>query len=291
MSWLGKITGGAFGFLVGGPLGAAFGVALGHQLDQATFDLKAHQAGLTPEQAERLHRTFISALFQTFGHVAKSDGRVSVSEIAAARDIMERMQLSPWDVEDAMHYFNEGKEPGFSLRDTLQDFRNVVGERPLLMRFFMAVLVEIALADGRLTTPKGRLLLDICDGIGFSRYEFFGIRTRIEASRRFGRFGGDAQPRARQHREDHARQWEQRQHYQQRPLQDQGSLTEAYRTLEISSGSNESDIKRAYRRAISRNHPDKLAAKGVSSADISKATEMTQNIQNAYETICRHRGM
>jgi DnaJ like chaperone protein len=292
MSWLGKITGGAFGFLVGGPLGAAFGVALGHQLDQATFDLKAHQAGLSPEQAERLHRTYLSALFQTLGSVAKSDGRVSVSELAMAREIMTRMQLPPPDVEMAMRFFNEGKQPHFSLRHTLDELREVVGERPLLIRFFMAVLVEMALCEGRLTTAKGRLLLDICDGLGFSRYEFFGIRTRIEASRRFGRFGGAGhQNRARMHREDYGHQCEQRQYAPQRPLPDLGSLGEAYRILGISPSASESEIKRAYRRAISRNHPDKIAAQHLPASEVGKATEMTQKIQQAYDKICQYRSL
>lgn len=293
MSWLGKITGGTFGFLVGGPLGAAFGVALGHQLDQATFDLKAHQSGLTPEQAERLHQTYLSALFLTLGHVAKSDGRVSVAEIDCARSIMARMQLMGPDREFAMRLFNEGKQPRFSMHPILRELQEVAGDRPLLLRFFLAAQAEMAVVDGRLSGPKGQLLLEICDALKFSRYEFFGIRTRVEASRRFGRFGGGRSSTFRHPRDDFSGPWEQQQSHRAPPphLSPSGALGEAYRILSLTPGASEADIKRAYRRAISRNHPDKLTAKGHSTPEIQKATEMTQKIQHAYETICRHRGM
>lgn len=288
MSWLGKITGGAFGFLVGGPLGAAFGVALGHQLDQATFDLKAHQAGLSPEEAERLHQTYLSALFMTLGCVAKSDGRVSPKEIACARDIMARMQLKGPDLEFAMRLFNEGKQPRYMMGPKLNELYEIAGSRLLLLRFFMAVQTEMALADGKLSESKAQLLLDICDGLHFSRYEFFGLRTRVEARRRFGGFGTQSQRGNGGFRKESSGAWEQ---HQPCPLNATGPLEEAYRMLSISQGASESDVKRAYRRAISQNHPDKVAAKGLSAREVQKATEMTQKIQNAYETICRHQGM
>ena len=34
MAWWGKALGGAFGFMVGGPLGALMGVAFGHNFDR-----------------------------------------------------------------------------------------------------------------------------------------------------------------------------------------------------------------------------------------------------------------
>ena len=34
MSWWGKALGGAFGFMIGGPLGALMGIAFGHSFDR-----------------------------------------------------------------------------------------------------------------------------------------------------------------------------------------------------------------------------------------------------------------
>ena len=36
MKWIGKVTGGLLGGLVLGPIGAAFGVLLGHQFDEVS---------------------------------------------------------------------------------------------------------------------------------------------------------------------------------------------------------------------------------------------------------------
>ncbi len=40
MSWLGKVVGGAFGFMMGGPLGAILGASFGHQFDEGLQSLE-----------------------------------------------------------------------------------------------------------------------------------------------------------------------------------------------------------------------------------------------------------
>ena len=49
------------------------------------------------------------------------------------------------------------------------------------------------------------------------------------------------------------------------------------------------ELKQAYRRRISENHPDKLIARGVPEAMIKLATERSQEIQAAYEMIRKTR--
>ena len=48
-------------------------------------------------------------------------------------------------------------------------------------------------------------------------------------------------------------------------------------------------MKRAYRKQMSENHPDKLIAKGVPEEMIKLATTRSQEIQNAYEVIKKTR--
>ena len=68
------------------------------------------------------------------------------------------------------------------------------------------------------------------------------------------------------------------------------TLAGAYAILQVPSSSNKQDIKRAYRRLISRNHPDKLMAQGASKDKIKLANEKTQIIRKAYEQICTSKG-
>ncbi len=49
------------------------------------------------------------------------------------------------------------------------------------------------------------------------------------------------------------------------------------------------ELKQAYRRLMSENHPDKLIAKGVPEAMIKLATTRAQEIQAAYEMIKKTR--
>jgi len=49
-------------------------------------------------------------------------------------------------------------------------------------------------------------------------------------------------------------------------------------------------VKRAYRKLMSQNHPDKLASKGLPEEMMNLAKEKAQDIQKAYETLRKARG-
>ena len=70
-----------------------------------------------------------------------------------------------------------------------------------------------------------------------------------------------------------------------------GDSSSAYTILEIDSTVSDQDVKKAYRRKMNENHPDKLTAKGLPKEMIELATEKTQQIKAAYEQIKKHRGM
>lgn len=287
MSWLGKVVGGAFGFAMAGPLGAALGAALGHQFDQGEPEIRFEGFGAGPDESEFLRRAFFVGVFQVMGYVAKADGRVSEAEINVARGIMNRMSL-PHDLRQlAMRLFNEGKADRFAAASALEEFSVASRAHPHLLRLFMGFQLELALADGSVNREEEFVLLQICDQLGFSRYEFFGIKTRLEAERRFGGGGGGADDPARRFRETNQGRWR----TQNEPIGDRGGeLQEAYAMLQLSPTATESEIKKAYRRLISRHHPDKQLGKGQSFESVQRATEMTQKIQKAYDVVCRSRG-
>ena len=63
------------------------------------------------------------------------------------------------------------------------------------------------------------------------------------------------------------------------------SLDEAYEVLGVDSSSSDAEVKKAYRRQMNRNHPDKLASQGMPEDMREVAEERTREIQKAYETI------
>ena len=61
--------------------------------------------------------------------------------------------------------------------------------------------------------------------------------------------------------------------------------------LGVPASAGDAEVKRAYRKLMSENHPDKLVAQGLPESMIAAAHERTQRILEAYETIRTHRGI
>ena len=59
----------------------------------------------------------------------------------------------------------------------------------------------------------------------------------------------------------------------------------------LAAGAGDEQVVKAYRRQMSRNHPDKLQANGLPESMLERAKERTQQIQAAYELIRSARGM
>ena len=65
----------------------------------------------------------------------------------------------------------------------------------------------------------------------------------------------------------------------------------AYQVLGISKNTSEEEIKSAYRKLVIQYHPDKLIAKGMPEDFIKNANQKMAEINNAYDTICKERGI
>ena len=67
------------------------------------------------------------------------------------------------------------------------------------------------------------------------------------------------------------------------------STDSAYKILEIETSASDSELKKAYRKMVKKYHPDKLT--GLGEEHLQGAKEKFQNIQAAYETIKKERGL
>ena len=75
MAWWGKALGGAFGFMLGGPLGALMGIAFGHSFDRGMNSLD--DADWRSGGHYRVQAAFFTATFSVMGYIAKADGKVT----------------------------------------------------------------------------------------------------------------------------------------------------------------------------------------------------------------------
>jgi DnaJ like chaperone protein len=258
LRWTGKVVGGFLGMVALGPFGALLGVLLGHQLDAASNEPP-------PVSPTAIGAQFFRITFRVMGYLAKSDGRVSEREIAAARAVMSELHLDAAQERVAIECFTAGKVPGFDLDNELALLRQACAGRPDLMHFFLEIEVRAALAGNDLEGPVSALLVRVAAQLGISRFEL----AHIEAALRIRR---DRFARA--------------------PIRDTAQqLSEAYRVLESAPAANDEDVVKAYRRQLSRHHPDKLKANGLPDSMIEHAKERTQQIIEAYELIRTQRGL
>jgi len=265
MRWAGKVVGGVIGLLAGGPVGAAIGAALGHQYDAAQEDDESSGGQLEPGQAAQ---QFFVSTFRIMGHVAKSDGRVSEQEIAAARSVMAALRLDSMQIAVAIEEFTKGKERGFDLANELTNLRRALANRPDLARIFIEIQVRAALAGNNLEGPARRHVSRVASTLGISMIELAQIEAVLRIQR--GNFRREAQqPAARA------------------TLQ----IELAYQVLEVGATATNDEVSKAYRRQLSRHHPDKLKANGLPESMIEHAKERTQQIIEAYELIKERRGM
>ncbi len=145
--WWGKLIGGIIGLLRGGIAGAILGVFLGHMVDRFLAGLGG---------VSRVRDAFFGAMFATLGHINKADGQVTKVEIAAAEELMRRLQLDPEERQRAIRFFQQGKQADFDLDATLREFARQSMIRQELRIMFIELLLEAALADGSLSLPKNR---------------------------------------------------------------------------------------------------------------------------------------
>jgi DnaJ like chaperone protein len=68
-------------------------------------------------------------------------------------------------------------------------------------------------------------------------------------------------------------------------------LEAAFQILEVDSKASNEEVSKAYRRQLSKHHPDKLKANGLPDSMLEHAKQRTQQIIEAYELIKSARGM
>ncbi len=267
MRYTGKVVGGFIGMFLG-PLGALAGVLLGHQIDEHLDRRHAQLPG--PEELRAIGERFFRATFRVMGYLAKADGRVSEQEISAARAVMAELRLDPARVQQAIECFTAGKQPGFDLTAELSDLGRACAGRPDLVRVFVEIQVRAALSGNNLDGPVRPLVNRMAGRLGVSPFELAQIEAVLRirtGSFRYASAGGEFRPSVAQ------------------------KLDEAYRVLEAAPGDSDQDVVKAYRRQLSRHHPDKLKANGLPESMIEHAKQRTQQIIEAYELIRERRGI
>lgn len=243
------IIGGILGYWIGRLPGMLIGAMLGYWIARR---IRGSLVGkLVQAQAQ-----FLDSTFAVMGCLCKADGQVTHDELEVSRRLWDRLRLNEAQRAKARASFNRGKSPEFDLDAELATVRRIThGQRALLQVFLQVQLSAIA-ADGKLHPAEHEMLLRVARGLGCSEAEI----QQIEAMLRTGGANAAGAPSGQ-------------------------SLEDAYRVLGVDPDASDAEIKKAYRRLMSQNHPDKLAGKGLPESMREMAAERTSEIGNAYERI------
>jgi len=257
------------GFLLGRLPGLVWGVLLGLAV---RWLLPRLLLGGFIKTVQLSQAQFLDSTFAIMGALSKADGVVTRDEIRMAERIFEMLRLSSEQREQAKAAFNRGKADGFDLDHEIARLRSAVGVgRGPLLRLFLQLQCMAVAADGVIHGAEHAMLVRVARGLGLTEFDV----AQLEALLRTGGAGAGRSAGSSGYRSPPAG----------------ARLADAYTALGLSADASDAEVKRAYRRLVSENHPDRLAAKGLPESMRQVAEERTREINVAYDLIKEARGL
>jgi DnaJ like chaperone protein len=245
------VIGAVIGLLVGKFPGLLIGAALGYFAGRI---LRHNLLGRLQDVQSQL----VDSTFSIMGALCKADRVVTRDEIKVVESLFDRLHLQGEQRTAAKAAFNRGKAPDFDVDAAVDRFANIArGRGPLLQLFLQLQCIAVA-ADGQVHPAEHEMLVRIARRLGLTEQDV----AQLEALLRMASTGPSTAGT---------------------PTRDR--IESAYAALGVSREASDNDIKRAYRRLISQNHPDKLASRGLPESMREIAEERSREINTAYDLI------
>lgn len=263
----GSLIGSIIGFKFGGYLGLFLFAYLGYQAENWVMENMFGRVS----RKQRIQKSYFEALFVSLGKLAKADGVVTKDEIRKCESVMQQMHLDSKQRNRAIELFNIGKKAGSTIDPYLHNLMKESRGSYAVKQMFMDVMIEVAIAENNINQAELNFLIWLCQSIRFPQNIFITLL-------RMRGFNVNNGNQSQQSQQNHSQQWQRK------------ATTSPYQILGVSSSDSKVVIRRAYKKLMSQNHPDKLIAKGLPPEMIEIAKTKTQNIQAAWEEIKQTRG-
>ena len=245
---IGALLGALFGGFPGFFIGGFIGYLAGITLQRTVV------GGLRIAQSQLLDSTFA-----IMGALCKADNVVSRDEINAVEQAFRMLKLQGEQLEQAKAAFNRGKQPDFDLDVAVDQFARISHRRGPLLQLFLQLQVMAVAADGRIDPAEHTMLVRIARRLGLGEADVSQLEALLRAATGGPSAAGGAP--------------------------DKDRLADAYAALGVTPAASAAEVKRAYRKLISQNHPDKLAARGLPESMRAVAEERSREINSAYDLI------
>ncbi len=262
MSYWGKIIGGAAGLLMGGPVGAVFGAALGHAADSGGMpNMRLPFGGgpnglLSPARIAALlgrkDQVFAICVVVLAAKLAKCDGPVRREEIDAFK---RQFRIPPEAMGDIARLFDQARDTSEGFRGYAVQLGESFADNRGMLEDVLASLFALARADGSVNQSEHQFLSQVHAAFGLDQLAW--DRARGAAPRQpHGTNEGDP-----------------------------------YLVLGVPRSATGAELHAAWRRLMRENHPDSLASRGVPSEFIARASDKVARINAAWDRIKRERSL
>jgi len=248
LTLLGALLGVSVGGFAGLVVGGIIGYAASYVLGRFVI------GGLQVAQTQLLDSTF-----SVMGALCKADNVVTRDEIDAVERSFTMLKLQGESREQAKAAFNRGKQPDFDLDAAVDRFAQISRGRGPLLQLFLQLQCMAVAADGRIDPAEHAMLVRIARRLGLTEADVSQLEALLRAATG-GPSAAGGQPQ-------------------------KGRLADAYAALGITANATPAEIKRAYRKLMSQNHPDKLASRGLPESMRPVAEERSREINSAYDLV------
>ncbi len=301
MSKKGRILGAIIGLFVMGPIGAAIGFFAGWYF----VDKKENQQRNSINEAREAFRysqgknnELLYGLFMLLGYIARGAGAIQKEAILQAQQYMDMLRMNDSASRSrAQQAFNRGKAADFNLNEEIISIRHSCMENINIVSIVLELLVQMALADGRISEEEYRRLLEVANGLGVPK-ELIDrmIQMRIaEMQFRQGFYQYQYQQQGNGYYQGGNGQYDQGSsdgyaggQYQQQTSASQ--LKEAYKIIGVSPDASWEEVRKAHKKLMLKYHPDRLKSQGIPDEMIASYAEKAKDIQAAFDCIKRARG-
>ena len=255
------------GFIFGGFGGGIIGMIVGGIIDAIAgrTQLKSHYY---QSQDFTEHELYLAA------YVARADqNRLLRSEMTYIQDYF-RKQVGSERLSALMLRFRDILDEQADITPICQDLNHhaSVNEKLLIINF----LFGFSTADGDMRAEEVSAIWEITQMLGIGRATFEAIKS-MHTQYQYGGYTGQQQYQ------------EEGYSSSSRTYTSRDELENAYKILEVSPDATDEEVKKAYRAAAKKHHPDKVQHLG---EDVRKAAEEKfAKVNEAYDKIKKARGM
>ena len=158
--------------------------------------------------------------------------------------------IPPDEMKKVGQLFDEARKDASGYEPYAQQVAQMFRHEPAILEELIGGLFHIAKADGEVHPAELEFLAKVSVIFGFSEHDFERLRASYDTPEK----------------------------------------SDPYEILGVSRDDDDGTIKKAYRKLIVENHPDKLMAQGLPQEFIDLANEKMAAINAAYDTVKKQRG-